>query len=109
MMAEGRRMLCTIPGVREVFSGETIKEGTRYHYCWRIRFAHPNVIDSYRDHPAHVEFANTLFRPMASDRITIDYRTVSDQSPATAHNHSDPFKNGYPHTTPMSAKKTVQL
>lgn len=84
MMAEGRRVLRTIPGVREVFSGESFKQGARYQYCWRIRLAHPKVIESYRDHPAHVEFANTHFRPIACDRINIDYRTVSEASPATA-------------------------
>lgn len=95
MMAEGRRILSTIPGVREVFSGETVKQGARYQYCWRIRFAHPRVIESYRDHPAHVEFANTLFRPMASERISIDYRTVSDRSPATAE-PGNTLTSGYP-------------
>lgn len=77
MMREGQRALGEIPGVREVFSGEAVRDGAAYHYCWRVRFASAEVIDSYRDHPLHVAFADTLFRPVAADRITTDYRPVS--------------------------------
>jgi fructose-bisphosphate aldolase class II len=95
MMSEGRRVLRAIPGVREVFSGEAIREGARYRYCWRVRFVHPRVIESYRDHPAHVEFANAHFRPMASDRITIDYRSVSDHPPVTVRQGSGGAKSAF--------------
>lgn len=104
MMAEGRRVLSAIPGVREVFTGETIKQGTRYQYCWLVRFVHPNVIDSYRDHPSHVEFANSYFRPMASDRITIDYRSVTALSPATTAE-----RNGALHPAPTNLKEAARL
>ncbi|HEB98599.1 MAG TPA: fructose-bisphosphate aldolase, partial [Thiotrichales bacterium] len=43
-------------------------------FCWLIRFVHPAVIDSYREHPEHLRFADELFRPVAGDRISIDYR-----------------------------------
>ena len=73
MMIEGRRVLSAIPGVREVFTGEAVKEGAKYRYTWLVRFCHPAVIDSYREHPDHVAFANNLFRPVAGERISIDY------------------------------------
>jgi fructose-bisphosphate aldolase class II len=31
------------------------------------------VIESYRHHPEHVRFADRYFRPVAADRITIDF------------------------------------
>lgn len=74
LMAEGRRVLGAIPGVREVFTGTAVQEGARYRYCWNVRFCHPAVIDSYRDHPAHQDFADRLFRPQAADRLSIDFR-----------------------------------
>ena len=74
MMAKGREVLATIPGVREVVAGEAVKQDAQYRYCWLVRFAHEAVIDSYRVHPLHVEFADTLFRPVAGGRISIDYR-----------------------------------
>lgn len=74
MMAEGRRALSAIPGVRKVFTGDAVREGAKYRYTWLVRFCHEAVIDSYRDHPAHVAFADNLFRPIAGDRISIDYR-----------------------------------
>lgn len=74
MMQEGQEVLGTIPGVREVFCGEAVKAEASYRYCWLVRFAHPAVIASYRDHPAHVAFADGRFRPVAGDRISLDYR-----------------------------------
>ena len=76
MMAEGRRVLGAIPGVREVVTGRAVQEKAKYRYTWLVRFCHPAVIDSYREHPDHVLFADKLFRPLAGERISIDYRIV---------------------------------
>jgi len=73
MMARGRDVLSRIPGVRRVITGNALKQEARYQFCWLVEFAHPNVIASYRDHPQHQAFADELFRPLASDRISIDY------------------------------------
>ena len=74
MMEEGRRTLSAIPGVRRVFTGTAVKDDAQYRHTWLVRFTHENVIDSYRVHPDHVNFADTLFRPRAADRISIDYQ-----------------------------------
>jgi len=73
MMAEGKRVLTPIPGVRELVCGEAVKEDAGYRYTWLIRFAHPAVIDSYREHPDHRAFADQRFRPIAGNRISIDF------------------------------------
>ncbi len=78
MMAEGRRVLGTIPGVRRVFTGESVKTDAGYRYSWLVRFCHPAVIDSYREHPAHQAFADQRFRPVAGGRISIDYLSVEE-------------------------------
>ncbi len=80
MMAEGRRVLSAIPGVREVFTGNAVQEDARYRHVWLMRFCHPSVIDSYREHPDHVAFADRQFRPMAGDRISIDYKGVESMT-----------------------------
>lgn len=77
MMDEGQEILSKIPGVRRVFIGETVKAEAKYRFCWLVRFVHKTVIDSYREHPEHVRFADTLFRPNAGDRISIDYQDSS--------------------------------
>lgn len=76
MMAAGRQTLSQIPGVREVFTGDAIQEQARYRFSWLVRFCHPAVIDSYRKHPNHLAFADSLFRPIAGDRISIDFRAA---------------------------------
>lgn len=76
MMKKGQELLSTIPGVQRVDIGQAILSNAQYRYTWLVRFCHPKVIDSYRDHPVHVAFANELFRPVASDRISIDYQII---------------------------------
>jgi fructose-bisphosphate aldolase class II len=76
MMAEGRRVLGAIPGVRAVFTGRAVRPDARYRYCWLVRFAHPAVIESYRDHPEHVAFADGRFRPLAPERLSLDFEEV---------------------------------
>ncbi len=78
MMARGREVLGAIPGVRAVFTGEAVKPEASYRYTWLVRFCHPAVIDSYREHPDHVAFADEHFRPVAGERISIDYREVGE-------------------------------
>ena len=74
LAAEGRRTLDKIPGVRTTWSGCSVREDADYRWCWLIRFAHIAVIDSYREHPDHVRYADNHFRPVAGNRISIDYQ-----------------------------------
>ena len=78
LMARGREVLSGIPGVREVVTGHSVKADAGYRFCWLIRFCHPAVIESYRHHPVHVDYADNWFRPVAGDRISIDYQRVGD-------------------------------
>jgi fructose-bisphosphate aldolase class II len=73
MMREGEKVLSRIPGVRRVITAHAVQQDAGYKYSWLIEFVHNNVIDSYRDHPDHVAFADKLFRPIAGDRISIDF------------------------------------
>jgi fructose-bisphosphate aldolase class II len=76
MMARGREMLATIPGVRRVVTGWAVADKPRYRFCWLIEFTHRAVIDSYREHPLHRQFADNLFRPIAVDRVSVDFEHV---------------------------------
>jgi fructose-bisphosphate aldolase class II len=60
--------------VRRVLTGNAAQDDARYKFTWLIEFVHEKVIDSYRHHPDHVAFADNLFRPIAGDRISIDFR-----------------------------------
>jgi len=77
MMAEGRRVLSTIPGVTEVFTGHAVQDDAGYQHCWVVRFTDRAVIESYRDHPEHQQFANQRFRPHAGGRLSIDFEDSS--------------------------------
>ena len=77
MMIEGQQTLSTIPGVRSVITGKAMREHAQYRYCWQVRFAAPEVIDSYHRHPDYVAFTNRRFRPVADREISIDYAMES--------------------------------
>jgi fructose-bisphosphate aldolase class II len=81
MMARGREMLSMIPGVRRVVTGWAVADKPRYRFCWLIEFTHRAVIDSYREHPLHRQFADNLFRPLAVDRVSVDFEHV-DAAPS---------------------------
>lgn len=73
MLQEGVRVLSHIPGVRRVFVGRAMTGNGRYAHCWVVRFAGEGVVPLYRDHPDHVAFADRHFRPIAADRMTVDF------------------------------------
>jgi fructose-bisphosphate aldolase class II len=95
MMAEGYRVLGAIPGVRRVFTGRALKDGAKYRYCWLVRFAHPKVIESYRDHPDHADFADARFRPLSAGRISIDYEAI-EPALGQAQAHEAPVRSPVP-------------
>jgi fructose-bisphosphate aldolase, class II len=80
IMAQGRRLLSSIPGVREVVAAKAIKADAEYRYRWLVRFCHAKAIESYYRHPAHVTFSKKLLRPFSGEVLSIDYATL--ESPA---------------------------
>jgi fructose-bisphosphate aldolase class II len=76
MMARGREVLAKIPGVRRVVTGQAVGEKPKFRFCWLVEFAHERVIASYRDHPVHRAFADEVFRPLAGDRLSIDFVAI---------------------------------
>jgi hypothetical protein len=81
MAEEAREVLLRIPGVVGLRFGEALFPGARYRYFISVLFSGPEVVEAYRDHPPHVEFANRVFRPMAQDRITTDYQVLLEVPP----------------------------
>jgi len=73
MKKDGRRVLGAIPGVRRAATGRAVTAEARYRHCWLVRFSGAPVIESYRHHADHQAFADEQFRPLAGDRLTIDY------------------------------------
>lgn len=73
MVEEGVRVLSRIPGVRQVFVGRSLTPDGRYAHAWVVRFAAEGVVPLYRHHPDHLAFADRHFRPMAGDRMTVDF------------------------------------
>jgi fructose-bisphosphate aldolase class II len=76
MLNKGKLELSRIPGVLKVEIGRSVNAQGRYSYCWLIRFAHENVLESYKHHPLHVTYADKYFRPLAADRVTNDYEIL---------------------------------
>ena len=77
IMSEGKRILSQIPGVREVFTGEAMKENSKYRFCWSVRFTHKAALDSFSEHQDFESFLKKQFNPNVSDLISIDYQETT--------------------------------
>jgi fructose-bisphosphate aldolase class II len=73
IIAAGRAVLAAIPGVRQVETGQAVAENAPYRHAWLIRFAAEPVIAAYDRHPDHVAYAGGQFRPIAAERLKVDY------------------------------------
>lgn len=74
LISEGKQILSHIPGVREVFTGEAMKENSKYLFCWSVRFTHQTALDSFRKHQGFGAFLQKQLDPNTSNLISIDYR-----------------------------------
>lgn len=73
---QGRAALLAVPGVRGVQLGQALREDARYRRVWLIRLASCEAESAYMADPAHLKYADEVFRPHAGDRLKIDYRIV---------------------------------
>lgn len=72
--SEGKRILSTIPGIREVFTGEAMEEHSKYRFCWSVRFTHKAALDSFRKHQSFDSFLKKQFNHNVTDLSRIDYQ-----------------------------------
>jgi fructose-bisphosphate aldolase, class II len=74
VMHEGKKMLAKIPGVRGVFTGESIQNESKYRFCWLVQFTHQAALDSFREHKNFESFLKKKLTPNVSDLINVDYK-----------------------------------
>jgi len=74
LLSEGTQILSQIPGVREVFTGEAMKESSKYRFCWSVRFTHQAALNSFHKHQGFRDFLKKKLALNASDLTSIDYR-----------------------------------
>jgi hypothetical protein len=76
MAERGKEELARVPGVLNVSFGVAILPTARYRYTFVIDLLDEQALQQYQQHPIHIAFADTYFRPMAPDRITTDYQLI---------------------------------
>ena len=82
LVSIGKKMLSQIPGVRDVFMGEAIKEKSKYRFCWSVRFAHQAALDNFREQREFKSFLNNQLAPGVSGIISIDYKENPQTGPS---------------------------
>lgn len=75
-LAEGRRVLSSVPGVRRIFAGRSIKAGEKNRFCWLVRFAHPKAIDSLSNSTEFSVLEEAYLRDGSSGCVSIDYQHI---------------------------------
>lgn len=70
----GYKILSQIPGVREVIVGESMNGDLSQQYCWQLRLASSEVIDSLKKHQEYLNFTRRYLRDEATELATTSYR-----------------------------------
>lgn len=74
---EGKQLLSQIPGVREVFIGKAIKENSKYHFYWSVRFTHKAALENFRQNHKFDNFIKQRLSPNTSDLVSIGYQETA--------------------------------
>lgn len=70
----GRKILTQIPGVRDVVVGETVNDGESPRFCWQLRLASADVVDTLKQHKEYQSFTRRYLRDEATDMSSTSYR-----------------------------------
>ena len=73
IVSQAKKILSQMPGVREVFTGEAMKENSKYSFCWSVRFSHKAALDSFSENREFQDFLKQQFKPNVSDLVSINY------------------------------------
>ena len=76
LVDEGKRLLSVMPGVRSVFTGESINEAGARRFCWQVRLTDPRVLDGHGDYPGFARFLKNRFQGSINDAVTVDYQVI---------------------------------
>ncbi len=79
LLAEGRQLLSSIPGVRSVFTGEAIKQVEQYSFCWLVHLTNKIAAQNFCKHPDYAKFSNNILRPNVENLFSIDYQDNSSK------------------------------
>ncbi|MBT7408699.1 MAG: hypothetical protein HN826_03255, partial [Methylococcales bacterium] len=74
LISEGKQILSQIPGVREVFTGETIKTDDQTKFCWLVRFTHKAALENFHQHQEFDAFFKKKLNASNGDIICIDFQ-----------------------------------
>lgn len=88
IMAEGRRLLLNIAGVRSVFTGQALKQNEKYQFLWTVHLSNKKVIKSLREHPDYIRFTtHILNNSYIEDKLNINYQDTSSGEAQTNQKH----------------------
>ena len=70
----GHKLLSQIPGVREVVVAEAYNDSATPHYCWQLRLASAEAVESLKKHPDFLSFNRRYLRDEATELSSASYR-----------------------------------
>ena len=77
-LADGKRILEAIPGVRNFEALKQISAKNSFSHGYSMEFAGQAEYDGYNDHPEHVAFVRDRWIPEVEDFLEIDYVPLPD-------------------------------
>lgn len=74
LLTKARQIMSAIPGVREVFIGESLSPDNPYRFNWRIRFCNETALETFQHHPDHISFVKHILQPCITRHFTLESR-----------------------------------
>ena len=73
VLRDCRRVIPTLPGVKNLFVGKNIREDGEYEYALNMMFDSIEALDRYRVDPDHARFRDEELYPYLKNVIGLDY------------------------------------
>ena len=77
MLSSARSLLSQIPGVRDLFVGQSSSSKENYAYCWTIRFSGVEALQGSREHANFLSFRKKFLYSQACESVSSSYQEIS--------------------------------
>jgi hypothetical protein len=72
LVTEARAKLTQIPGVSELHAGWVMQRDSPHRVILTMRLVDEAALAAYRFHPLHIEYVETVIKPVEQRRFVID-------------------------------------
>lgn len=77
LVTDAKRKLAAIEGVRNLSAGVAFRTNASFNVGLCMYFETEQALQTYRDHPVHVNYVKEVFEPVAADFLSFDFHDAA--------------------------------